>query len=222
MKCLLEIEIFKKSILDRCFSIGIKEFYSALLKFDFDIELFLDKAYSLDKIRYFNILKIIKDYKLLNFRNNPHFCAIKKYLDVLSKFFNQYYPLLEKEVNTMKSFYNKNQTKNEVDKNEKMTTEKEDIYNKIIENLISQSINQIPDEVKEVVRRTIIKFDKFFIILIELGKDIDINIFKPVNKSYKDMKDKDFILKISIVFLDHIEKIFKSKGIKKIKINFRF
>merc|ERR1712151_239038 len=97
--------------MDKCIAVGVKEFFKDLSKQDFDINNWLSKASSLDKIRYFNTFKVLKDKKILNFRNKPHFAPIKKYLELFAKFMPTYYPVLEKHGKNMKKIYNKNKPK---------------------------------------------------------------------------------------------------------------
>ena len=210
MKCIAEIEIFKKSLMDKCISVGVSEFFRVLSKFDFDINHWLAKASSLDKIRFFNVFRVLKDYKILNFRNNNHFSPIRKYLDLFSKFMIHYYPLLEKHGKHIKNIYNKNKPKTDVDNSDKMTTLKDDIYNKVIENLTSQSLNELSEALKEVVKRTVFEFDKFFDILLDKGKNIDLNLFKSFVGKHKNMKEEEFLSKVSTSLIKFLEEYNKA------------
>lgn len=215
--CTAEIEIFKKSIMEKCITLGIKEFFKGLSKLDFDINNWMVKASNMDKLKYYNILRILKEKKILNFRGINSFESIRKYLELFSKFMPTYYPLLEKYGKEIENIYNRNKTKN--NHHEKMTTIKDDIFNKVIENLISQSLNEISDDLKDVIKRSINKFYKFFDELLNKGKNIDIKIFKPLEKFNKELNDNDFISKLSknlIFFLEEYNKTYANadpKGI---------
>lgn len=204
LKCSAEIEIFKKSLLEKCIKVGAKEFFKDLSKVDFDINNYLAKASSLDKIRYSNIFKTLKEKKILNFRNKNHFAPIRKYLELFSKFMPSYYPALEKQGNLMKKIYDKNKPKSKKI-GDSMTTLKDDIYDKVLENLTSQSLNEIPEDMKNVIKRSVNKFDKFFDELLKKGKNIDIKMFKPFDKTHKKMGDAEFVSKISLNLVKFLE-----------------
>lgn len=220
-KCTAEVEIFKKSLMEKCISVGVKEFFKDLSKFDFDINNWLAKASSLDKIRSFNTFRVLKEQKILNFRNKNHFSPIRKYLELFAKFMPTYYPLLEKHGKNLKKIYNKNKPKGIAAK-ENMTTLKDDLYDKVIENLTSQSLNEIPDDIKEVVKRAVNKFDKFFDELMSKGKNIDLKIFTPFEKTHKKMGDKEFVSKLSTNLVKFLEDFKNDKPDGKGKINILF
>lgn len=209
LKCTAEIEIFKKSLMEKCISVGVKEFFRDLAKVDFDINNYLAKASSLEKIRYYNIFRILKEKKILNFRNKKNFATIKKYLELFAKFMPSYYPILEKQGKNIRNIYNKNKSKSTLHK-DKMTTFKEDLYDKVIENLTSQSLNEISDDLKDVIKRAVNKFDKFFDELLKKGKNVDIKLFKPLDITHKKMGDKEFLAKFSSNLIKFLEDFNKS------------
>lgn len=205
-------------MLNNCLLIGVKEFFRDLSQNDFDFDLFLNKASSTDKIKYFNILKILKNYKILNFRNNPHFNSIRKYLDFFAKFYTQYFPLMEKEGKRMESIYNRNKIirNKEENSNDKMTTIKDAIFLKVLENLISQNLNGINEELRDIVKRTVFKFSKFFEILLDKGKNIELGLFKPFIGS-KDLNDVEFVSSVTTKLIKFLEefKIGRNDGNEK-------
>merc|ERR1712032_1358925 len=101
----------KKSLMEKCISTGVKQFFKDLSKKDFDINNWIAKASSLDKIRYFNLFRVLKENKILNFRNKINFAPIRKFLELFSKFTPTYYPILEKQGKDIKKIYEKNKSK---------------------------------------------------------------------------------------------------------------
>merc|ERR1712032_199444 len=153
IRCKADIEIFKKTIMDKCISAGVKGFFKNLSEYEFDMEHYLAKATNLNKLKNYRTLKFLDDLKILNIRNTPHFSNVSKYLDLFSKFFDKYYPLLQKE---SKSF-DKDLTgrKSIIDiesKKGKIILSEDDIYTKVIENINSQNTETISEDLKQFLK----------------------------------------------------------------------
>lgn len=178
LKCLTEIELFRKTILNKCISKGVKQLFKYLSTFDFDFESWIIKATSQEKIRFYNVFRILKNYKVLFYKNEFYFRSIKKYLDYFSVNFLKNYSVLEKHgIFLTKNLYeNQLIRRNQVEN--MMTSIQEDTFQKVLEDIIEQSIDtEITVSIRKVLKEIIYKFSSFFQSILSHKLVIDLKPF---------------------------------------------
>lgn len=212
IRCKADIEIFKKTIMSKCISNGVKEFFKNLSEYEFDMEHYLAKASNLNKLKNFRILSFLNELKIISFRNIPHFANIRKYLDLFSKFFDKYFSLMQKESKTFEIDVQRKKSIIDIEsKKGKIILSEDDILNKVLDNITSQSTEVISEELKQFLKKSVHNFKNFFNILLDHGKNIDVNLFKILIEKNKDLKDVEFITSVSSNLAKFLEENKKDK-----------
>lgn len=175
--CKAEIEIFKKTILNKCVSIGVKQLFKTLSSYEFNFTSWIIKASSYDKIRFYNLFRILKENKILFFRNAYYFRESKNYMEYFAPFFSKYASLLELHGKGIFKML-KESNKKKIDSDNAMTSFEDDSYEKVIENLNSQSIeSEIDENTKKIIKKVVFYFSAFFSKAVSHEMKLDLKIF---------------------------------------------
>ncbi len=160
--------------------IGLKELFNTLSTLEFDFTKWILKATPLEKNRFYNIFKIIKDTKILFFRNDFNLKEYKDILDHFAPFFTKYFNLLEKHGNPIFNIVKQNNNKKIISNNDNyMSSIQEDTYEKVIDNLRSQSIDkEINNDLKKTIKEVVFLFPRLFSKMIAKELLIDLKIFE--------------------------------------------